>query len=88
MRSQEIFMDNKSIQLCVTDAICDVAPELTAEMINLAADIRDEYDIDSMDFLNVIASIKRSTGISIPELDYPKLDTVSHAVSYLEEKLN
>ena len=45
--------------------------------------MRDELDLDSMDFLNFIAAVHERTQIDIPEADYPKLFTLDGAVSYL-----
>ena len=47
------------------------------------ADLAEQLDIDSMDFLNVIVAIHEQTGIEIPERDYGKLSTLDDAVAYL-----
>ena len=45
--------------------------------------MRDELDLDSMDFLNFIAGLHERAGIDIPEAEYPKLFTLDGAVSWL-----
>jgi acyl carrier protein len=45
--------------------------------------LRDELDIDSMDFLNVVIALHERLGIEIPEGDYPKLATLAGCVEYL-----
>ena len=47
------------------------------------ADLREELDIDSMDFLNFVIGLHERTGIDVPERDYPKLATLAGCVSYL-----
>jgi len=45
--------------------------------------LREELDLDSMDFLNFIAALHRQTKRDIPEVDYPKLFTLDGAMAYL-----
>ena len=71
----------------VQDEINNIAPEVDLATIDPAADLREAIDIDSMDFLNLITALHRRTGIEIPEIDYPKLVTLSGMVAYLEAKL-
>lgn len=68
----------------VLAALGEVAPEVDLTSLSDDAAIRDELDIDSMDFLNFIIGIHERTGIDIPEKDYAKLGTVRRAVAYLE----
>lgn len=39
-----------------------------------------------MDFFNFVAALSKATGVEVPEADYPRLETLSGAVAYLEEK--
>jgi len=55
--------------------------------VDPTADLREAIDIDSMDFLNLVTALHHRTGIEIPEIDYPKLVTLSGMVAYLEAKL-
>ena len=61
----------------------DVAPDVDPATIDPDADLAEQLDIDSMDFLGVIVSIHEQTGIEIPERDYGKLTTLTAAVNYL-----
>ncbi|HUO71821.1 MAG TPA: phosphopantetheine-binding protein [Solirubrobacteraceae bacterium] len=67
----------------VIRALTDVAPDIDPATIDPDADLAEQLDIDSMDFLNVIVAIHEQTGIEIPERDYGKLATLAGAVSYL-----
>ena len=68
----------------VISALTEVAPEIDPTAIDPDAELVEQLDIDSMDFLNVIVAIHDQTGIEIPERDYPKLSTLDDAVAYLE----
>nr|WP_255679673.1 acyl carrier protein [Methylocystis sp. WRRC1] len=67
--------------------ICDIAPEADPSSVANDADIREAFDLDSMDFANLVAAIHKHTGVNIPEIDYRKLFTLSGAVAYLEQAL-
>ena len=66
----------------------NVAPGCAPENADPAADLHDELDIDSMDFLNFIIALHKSLNVEIPESDYPKLATLNGAVAYLLQKVN
>ncbi len=69
----------------VLGALVEVAPDVDPDGVDPEADLAEQLDIDSMDFLNIIVAIHEQTGIEIPERDYPKLSTLSDAVSYLAQ---
>jgi acyl carrier protein len=73
----------QELRALVTGVLTEVAPDVDAATLDPDANFREELDIDSMDFLNVIVAIHERTGIEIPERDYPKLSTLNDAVSYL-----
>jgi acyl carrier protein len=62
-----------------------VAPDLEGETMDPDQTWREQFEIDSMDFLNFVIGLNKQTGIEIPEADYPKLQTPSQAVAYLRD---
>jgi acyl carrier protein len=64
-----------------------VAPELDPKALRLDAPLRDQVDIDSMDFLNFIVALHGRVGVEVPEADYSKLSSVGAIVAYLDAKL-
>lgn len=80
-------MTRDEIRTAVLRALTSVAPE--ADLSTLAADVnlRDQLDIDSVDFLNVLVAIHDALGVDIPEVDYPKLSTLDACVDYLAAKV-
>jgi len=71
------------IESVVLAAIRKVAPEADPSSLDRDADIRDELDIDSMDFLAYVTAIHRQLGVDIAERDYPKLVSIDGAVKHL-----
>ena len=51
------------------------------------AELREELDIDSMDFLNLVTALSERLKIDIPETDYPNLATFGQTVDYLVQRL-
>jgi acyl carrier protein len=47
----------------------------------------EQFEFDSMDFLNFVAGLHHATGLELPERDYPRLSNLESAVAYLAEKL-
>ena len=71
----------------VREELNNIAPEVDLATVDPAADLREAIDIDSIDFLNLVTALHHRTGIEIPEIDYPKLVTLSGMVAYLEARL-
>jgi acyl carrier protein len=67
----------------VVEAITTVAPDTDPTTVDPDEDIWYALDLDSMDQLNVMAGISERTGLEIPEVDYPKLRTLSGMTAYL-----
>ena len=80
-------MSEIEIDKIVLEELNNIAPEVDLATIDPAADLREAIDIDSMDFLNLVTALHHRTGIEIPEIDYPKLVTLSGMVAYLGAKL-
>jgi acyl carrier protein len=77
----------QKIKQNILEAIQEVAPEIEQDDIDMDEDIREECDLDSMDFLNYLIALKKSTGVSIAESDYTQVNTFNKMLSYLTEKL-
>lgn len=80
-------MTNDEIRSLLLQLISDIAPEADPTSIADDEDIREAFDLDSMDFANLVVAIHKRTGIDIPELDYRKLFTLGGAIAYVEKAL-
>lgn len=80
-------MTNAEIRAAVIQALSRVAPELDASTLKADVRLRDQLDIDSMDFLNFMLEIQKSLGIDVPEADYPQVATLDGCVSYLQARV-
>lgn len=67
----------------VKQTLLSVAPDLEGETVDPDQTFREQFEIDSMDFLNFVVGLNKRTGVEIPEADYPKLQSAAGAVDYL-----
>ncbi|PIE57699.1 MAG: acyl carrier protein [Desulfobulbus propionicus] len=75
----------------IKDVVLEIIEEIDeeADFDNLDADepLRDQFDLDSMDFLDIVMELRKRYQVQIPEEEYPELVTLTSCVNYLEPKL-
>ena len=78
------FMKAEEIRAMILEVIHEIVPD--EDLSNLKPDvrIRDQIEMDSMDFLDIIMELRKRYGITVPEDDYIKLSTLDGSVAYLE----
>jgi acyl carrier protein len=76
-------MTDAELMDIVKATLFSVAPDLEGENIEPEETFRDQFEIDSMDFLNFVIGLNKRTSVEIPEADYPKLQTPADTVAYL-----
>jgi len=79
-------MTNEELRSLILELVCEIAPEADPASASDQDDLRETFDLDSMDFANLVAAIHRRTKINVPEADYNKLYTLQNAVAYLSAK--
>ena len=80
-------MDEAAIRNEVLQALKSVAPEVEPERLRCDRPLREEVDLDSMDWLRFMTSLHRRLGVSIPEEDYRRFDRIDALVEYLRQRL-
>jgi len=78
-------MEQGEIRKVVLAELRRIAPEL--EDVAPAKPLRDQVDLDSMDWLNFLVALDDRLKVDIPEADYRKLGTLEQIVEYLGRKL-
>ncbi len=80
-------MSPEEVRQVVIDIIADIAPD--EELDNLKDDVslREQLDLDSMDFLDIVMELRKRYKIEVPADDYPQLASLSSCVSYLTPKM-
>jgi len=80
-------VNDAEIRDVVFRALSRVAPEASPATLVPGDPLRDQVDIDSMDFLNFVVALHERLGVDIPEADYAKLGTIDAIVGYLATRL-
>ncbi|MDX1775639.1 MAG: phosphopantetheine-binding protein, partial [Desulfobulbales bacterium] len=68
------------IKNVILDIIRDIDDEADFENLNPSEALRDQLDLDSMDFLDIVMELRKRYKIQIPEADYPQLATLDSCV--------
>ena len=79
-------MTHQSIKAALAEELFKIAPDVALDDIDPEADLREEFDIDSMDFLNLVTALGRRFEIPMPEADYPKMSSFSQLADYLRDQ--
>jgi acyl carrier protein len=72
----------------VFGALRSVAPEIEDRLIDPEKILRDQIEIDSMDFLNFVNALRTALGIDVPEDAYPRLASIGGCVRYIKARLS
>lgn len=79
-------MTETELRRTVLETLGEIAPEADLDAVAPDKDLREELDLDSMDFLNFVIALHEKLGVDIPEADYPQLQSLDGAVGYLAAK--
>jgi acyl carrier protein len=72
----------------VVEIIADIAPD--EDLSNLKSDVRlrDQLQLDSMDFLDIVMELRKRYGLEVPEAEYGRLASLDSCAEYLTPKFN
>ena len=79
-------MTREQIEAAVRSSLGAIAPEVDLAHVRPNADLREELDIDSMDFLRFVVDLHARLGVDVPEKDYPRIRTLASCVGYLVDR--
>jgi acyl carrier protein len=71
------------IRAALLSVLHGIAPEVDLATVRGDADLREELDIDSMDFLRFVVGIHERLGVDVPEADYPRVRTLEGCIAYV-----
>lgn len=70
----------------VTALLVAIAPEVDPARLVPAKPLRQQVDLDSMDWLNFLISLHERFGVNIPEADYARLVSLDDVLNYLQAR--
>ena len=74
------------VRQAVFDALQRIAPECSPAALNPAIALRDQVNLDSMDWLNFFTALNEKLGVGIAEADYRKLVTLNDLLAFLRKR--
>ena len=81
-------MTPEQVKQIVIDIINEIAPDEDTSNLKAEVNLRDQMDLDSMDFLDIVMELRKQHGIEAPEEDYPQLASLDSCADYLTPKFN
>jgi len=67
----------------VLDILSDIAPDEDLSTLKDDVAFREQLELDSMDFLDIVMELRKQYRVQIPEADYEHLATMQGTVGYL-----
>jgi len=77
-------MTGAEIKEAVLDILSGIAPDEDLSQLKDEVAFRDQLELDSMDFLDIVMELRKRYRVQIPEKDYPALSSMQSTVTYLE----
>ena len=66
-------MTREEVKSSIVEIINEILPDGDCSTVDPALKLRDQLELDSMDFLDIVMELRKKYGIEVPEEDYPKL---------------
>jgi acyl carrier protein len=80
-------MKEEELRAVVVATLKTIAPEVEEGDLRPDRPLRNQVDLDSMDWLNFLIGLHEKLKVEIPEADYAKLVTLVDVLEYLQKKL-
>lgn len=80
-------MTDAEIRTIALNTLKSIAPEAESDELRGDRPLRNQVDLDSMDWLNFLLGLHEKLRVDIPEADYARLVTLDDVVDYLQKKL-
>ena len=80
-------MAPEEIRSAIIDILSDIAPDEDLTSLNDDQAFRDQLELDSMDFLDIVMELRKRYRVQVPEEDYTQLNSMASTVTYLTPKM-
>lgn len=76
-------MTPQDIRQVIIDILERIAPDEDLSDLDDAIAFREQMELDSMDFLDIVMELRKLYRVQIPESDYEQLASMDSTVTYL-----
>ena len=80
-------MTRDALRQAIIDILGDIAPDEDMSSIKDDVTLREQMDLDSMDFLDIVMELRKRFNIEVPESDYQELVSMASCIHYLQPLL-
>ena len=80
-------MTREEVRRAVVNILEDIAPDADPSSIKDDVTLREQMDLDSMDFLDIVMELRKRFNIEVPESDYQELVSMDSCIQYLQPLL-
>jgi len=80
-------MNAEEIRQVILDILGKIAPDEDLSGLQDSVPFREQMELDSMDFLDIVMELRKMYRVQIPEEDYHNLTTMQSTVTYLQPLL-
>ncbi len=80
-------MTPEQIRTVILDILSRIAPDEDLSDLDDTVPFREQMELDSMDFLDIVMELRKRYRVQIPEEEYQQLVTMQSTVEYLEPRL-
>ena len=80
-------MTAAEIRKAILDILHDIAPDEDLSGLKEDVPFREQLELDSMDFLDIVMELRKRYRIQIPEEQYTELASMASTVRYLEPRM-
>ncbi|MBE6426046.1 MAG: acyl carrier protein [Thermoguttaceae bacterium] len=80
-------MTKQEIREAVLEILSDIAPDEDISELKDEVSFREQMELDSMDFLDIVMELRRRYKVNIPEEEYTALNSMASTVEYLAPKM-
>jgi acyl carrier protein len=79
-------MNREELRKAVLEELSAIAPDIDLASFDDNAHLQDQYDLDSMDALNLAEAVHKRLGVIIPDQDYARMHCIADLLDYLEKR--
>ncbi len=80
-------MTRDQVREAIIQIINDILPDGDCSGVDPDKRLRDQLELDSMDFLDIVMELRKKHKVEVPESDYGRLATLNSCIDYLEPKM-
>lgn len=81
-------MTKEECKKVVLEIIAEIAPDEDLSDVKPEVALREQLDLDSMDFLDIVMELRKKHSIEVPEAEYGQLVSLESCAEYLTPKFN